>query len=129
MPKTPRGLAAREQQLFDTVQAAGEATVHEVLQGISDPPSYSAVRAMLGILVDKGFLSYRRRGRQYVYRVTINSKHREKSGLRRLVDIAFSGRADKACLALLDLSKDDLTDDDLERLEAMIRKAKQERAS
>ena len=124
--KTPLELGKRERQLLETVQRLGEAPVAEVRANLADPPSYSAVRTMLGLLVDKGWLKYRRDGKRYLYRSAISRERSQRTALRRLLGTFFGGSADDAVAALLDLSARDMTDEQWDRVAQLIEKARKE---
>lgn len=122
--KTPLELGRRERQIVETVQRLGEASVGEVRNSLEDPPSYSAVRTMLGLLVEKGQLRFRRDGKRYVYRPAASRQKSQRTALSRLLGTFFEGSAGDAVAALLDMSADDLTDDELDALIETINKAR-----
>lgn len=122
--KTPLELGRRERQLVETVQRLGEASVAQVLENLAEPPSYSAVRTMLGVLVEKGWLRYRRDGKRYLYRSAGSRDKSQRAALRRLLGTFFDGSASHAVAALLDMSRDDLSHQELNRLIEMIHKAR-----
>ncbi len=119
-------LAPRERQIVEAVYRLGEAAVGEVLAALADPPSYSAVRAILNILVQKGFLEYRREKTKYLYRAVLEKDTARKSMLRNLLQNFFSGNATEAVAALLDVAAEDLTAKDYKDLEKMIDQARKE---
>ena len=97
---------------MDIVYRLDQATAAEVLDALPDPPSYSAVRALLRVLEDKGHLEHQRLGARYVFRPTVAREQARKSALRQLVDTFFDGSSGEAAAALLDdatLSREDLT--------------------
>ncbi|HEY0303639.1 MAG TPA: BlaI/MecI/CopY family transcriptional regulator [Longimicrobiales bacterium] len=110
-------LPPRERQIMDFLIAANGGTVNEVLDGIEDPPSYSAVRAMLGKLEKKGYITHEEVDRAYRYKPVARETAR-RSAVRHLIDSLFAGSAEKAFAAILKEEK--LTDDDLERLEQLV---------
>jgi predicted transcriptional regulator len=114
-------LPPRERQIMDFLIAANGGTVNEVLEGIEDPPSYSAVRAMLGKLEKKGYISHEEVDRAYRYKPLARETAR-RSAVRHLIDSLFAGSAEKAFAAILKEEK--LTDDDLERLEQLVAEAR-----
>jgi predicted transcriptional regulator len=122
-------LSRRERQIMDSVFRRGEASVAEVLADLADPPSYSAIRATMQVLVDKQQLSVRKVGPRYVYRPTISPQKAVKSALRGLLRTFFDDSPAQAMTALLDLSSKQLSDADLERLEAAIQEAKRRAGS
>ena len=119
--KSLNDLGRRERQIMDIVHRLGEAAVGEVLEEMPDPPSYSSVRTMLRYLEAKGFLSHRRDGIRYVYRPTQSPAQVRRSVLRHLVRTFFNDSPGDAMAALLEVSPGELSDDDLKRLERLIR--------
>ena len=111
---------------MDVVFRLGDATVADVQAGIPDPPSYSSVRALLRVLTDKGHVTYRQDGPRYVYRATTPRDEARASALERVVETFFDGSPSQAMAALMDASAAELTRDELDRLEAMIREARRE---
>ena len=91
--KTPLELGKRERQLIETVQRLREASVAEVRAHVADPPSYSAVRTMLGLLVDKGWLKVRRDGKRYLYRPRVTMEQCVRQESRSFLDRVFDGAA------------------------------------
>jgi predicted transcriptional regulator len=124
--ESPLDLGRRERQIVEAVYQLGEASVADVRAELADPPSYSAVRAMLGLLVDKGVLKFRRDGKRYLYRPATPKEKARKSALRSLLKTFFGGRATEAVAALLEVSAGDLTDEDLDRLRALVDQAQRE---
>jgi predicted transcriptional regulator len=121
-----RGLSRRERQIMDVLFRQGRATVAEVLAGMPDPPSYSAVRALLRVLEDKGHALHEEDGRAYVYRPTVARETARRSALKHLLHTFFDGSAEQAVAALLDLSGPKLSPDELGRLAGQIERAKGE---
>ena len=119
-------LGKRERQIVEAVYRLGEASVSDVLDEISDPPSYSSVRAMLGTLVKKDVLAYRREGKRYLYRPVTSKGKTQKSAVRRLVAGLFGGRASDAMAALLDVAGGTLTDEELDRIRQLIDQTRKE---
>ncbi len=117
-------LGARERQIMTFIYRKGEATAAEVMEGISNPPTYSGVRAMLRILEDKGHLKHRKDGARYVYVPTISSAEAGRTAIDYMIKAFFSGSAERAVAALLDLKSDEFSEDDLDRLTEMIEQAK-----
>lgn len=117
-------LARRERQIMDVVFRRGEATVAEVLEDLPDPPSYSAVRAMLRKLQDKGYLRYRQDGPRYLYSATVPRDEATESALQRLVRTFFNGSPTRAVAALLDMESAQLSDGELDELAGMIENAR-----
>lgn len=125
--KTPLELGKRERQLLETVQRLGEGSVANVRAQLADPPSYSAVRTMLGLLVDKGWLKQRRDGKRYLYRPAMSRQRSQRTALRRLLATFFGGSPDDAVAALLDISAGNMTDHQWDRLTQLIAKARKEK--
>ena len=117
-------LSRRERQIMDIMYARGEASARDVADGIPDPPSYSAVRAMVRILEDKGHLEHRMDGNRYIYRPTKPRKKAAESALRRTVQTFFDGSVELAVAGLLDLESRRLSDAELERLSTVIARAR-----
>ena len=124
--KSPMDLGRRERQIMAFIYRRGEATAAEVMEGISNPPSYSGVRAMLRILEEKGQLKHRREGARYIYAPTLSSEEAGRSAMNYMVQAFFNGSAEQAVAALLDLKSNELSDDDLDRLSGLIDQAKKE---
>ena len=125
--KTPLGLGRREQQIVDTVTRLEEASVSDVRQNLADAPSYSAVRAMMGILVEKKVLRFRQDGKRYLYRPATTPNVSSKRAVTRLMETFFAGSPSQALAALLDASASQLDDDEIQRMAKMIQQAKKEK--
>lgn len=119
-------LSRRERQIMDVLYRLGSATAAEVQDNIPEAPSYSAVRALLRILVDKGHIKHSYDGPRYVYSPIVSRPVAQKSALRQLVKTFFDGSTSNAVAALLDMSGKDLSDAELERLAKIVEQAKQE---
>jgi predicted transcriptional regulator len=117
-------LSRRERQIIDILYARGRATSAEVLAGLPDPPSYSAVRAMLRILEEKGHVRHEQDGPRYVYAPTIARDNAKKSALRHVLHTFFDGSASQALSALLDDESSKLSGAELDRLAGMIERAR-----
>lgn len=122
--KGTTGLSRRERQIMDAVFRLGEASVAEVRDELPDPPSYSSVRALMRVLTEKGELAHRSDGPRYVYRPTTSREEARAGALERLLSTFFDGSPSKAMTALMDLSGDDLSDEELEDLEQLVRDAR-----
>jgi predicted transcriptional regulator len=103
-----------------------QATAGDVLAALPDPPGYSAVRAMLRILEEKGHVRHVAEGNRYVYLPTLPRDRAGRPAMATVLETFFEGSTEKAVAALLDLSRNDLTDADLDRLSAMIEQARLE---
>ena len=117
-------LSRRERQIMHIVYRLGRATAAQVQEEMADAPSNSAVRAHLGTLERKGLLTHEAEGPRYVYAPTVATQDARRSALSRVVGSFFQGSSAKAAVALLEMSK--LEDDELDALEAMIQRARQE---
>ena len=128
MAKTKPGadLARRERQIMDAIHQLGEATVSDVLDQLTDPPTYSSVRTMIRHLETNGLLTHRQDGKRYVYKATQSREAASKSALRKLMDVFFEGSATDAVAAILDVSSESLEPRDLDRMAKLIRQAKAE---
>ena len=119
-------LSRRERQIMEIVYELGRATAVEVRERMPDPPSYSAVRAMLRILEDKGHIIHEQDGPRYVFLPIVPREEASETALRRLVRTFFGGSPEGAMAALLDLDGDRLDEDALQRLAEMIDEARRE---
>jgi predicted transcriptional regulator len=119
-------LSRRERQIMEIVYAAGSATAADVLGRLPDPPGYSAVRAMMRILEEKGHLTHRHDGPRYVYSPVVPRTAARQSALRQLVKTFFDGSATQAVAALLDMSESRLSAEEANQLATLIDKAKRE---
>ena len=119
-------LGSRERQIIETVYRLGKATVAEVRDALPNPPSYSAVRAMLNILETKGHLQHEQDGLKYVYLPVVAAKNARKSALRNLVSTFFNGSAAAAAAALLEMSGEEISPEEKEQLNALIERAEKE---
>ena len=117
-------LSRRERQIMDVVYALGEASATEVVRGMSDPPSRSAVRTFLRILEDKGHLKHEKRGREFIYRPTRPRRRAGQSAMRRVVDTFFEGSLEKALSAHFADPVARLSADELARLAELVRNAR-----
>src|SRR4051794_24525798 len=124
MPDNATQLSRRERQIMDVIYRRGQATAAEVLQDIPAPPSYSAVRALLRLLEEKGHVRHEQDGPRYVYLPIVNRERARQSALTHVVRTFFDGSATDAVAALLD---DDAIDHaELDRLSALIEQARKE---
>jgi BlaI family transcriptional regulator, penicillinase repressor len=124
--KMEPALSRRERQIMEIVYQLGAATAADVLERLPDPPSYSAVRAMMRILEEKGHLTHRHDGPRYVYSPVVPRAAARQSALRSLVKTFFDGSATQAVAALLDMSESRLSRDEADQLARLIDKAKRE---
>ena len=122
-------LGRRERQIVEALYRLGEAPVAQVRAEIPDPPSYSAVRAMLNLLVQKGVLVSRQEGKRYLYRPVPSKRRVRVSALRNLVRNFFGSAPADAVAALIDGSAGKLSPDDIQRIKEMIERAERQQAS
>jgi len=126
MTTTHLDLGRRERQIVEAVYRLRRATVAEVLAELPDPPSYSAVRAMLGKLEGKGYLKHVEEGPRYLYMPAVPAEKARRTALQNLVDTFFQGSAEQAAVALLQLSDTTVSADALNKLADEVRRAKEE---
>ncbi len=119
-------LSRRERQIMEIIYRDGRASVAEVLEAMPDPPSYSAVRALLTLLEEKGHLRHRQEGRKYVYAPTVARSTARRRALRNLLHTFFDGSVEEAVASLIDLEARDLSKEDFDRLAKRIKKARKE---
>ena len=119
-------LGRRERQIMDVIYRRGKASVAEVRAELPDPPSYSAVRAMLGFLEDKGYLRHQQSGLKYVYLPAQDTRQVRASALQHMVKTFFGGSPEQAVAALLEMSDNKLSSKDRQYLSQLIKKAQQE---
>ena len=119
-------LSRRERQIMDVLYQLGEATAAEVQERLPDPPSYSAVRAMLRILEDKGHAGHHEDGPRYVFRPTLAREDASRSAVSHLLKTFFNGSVEQAMAALLDGSDRKLSRDEIDRLAHLIEQRKRE---
>jgi predicted transcriptional regulator len=112
---------------MDVLYQKGRATAAEVMQSLPDPPSYSAVRAMLRVLETKGHIRHDQDGAKYVFLPTMTREKAKRSAIRHLVQTFFEGSPEQAVATLLDVTSSQLSDEELHRLEKLIQKAKGEK--
>jgi len=117
-------LGRRERQIMDIVFRRGRATVNEVLDELPDPPSYSAVRGMLGLLEDKGFVRHEWDGPRYVYVPTADPEHVRASAVQHLLRTFFSNSMESAVAAMLGAAEKPLSDEELRRMSKLIEQAR-----
>lgn len=118
------GLSNRERQIMDVLYREGKATAAEVQSQLPDPPSYSAVRATLRILEEKGQVRHEKDGPRYVFRPSVAVETAKRTAVRHLLTTFFDGSAEMAVATLLDESASDLSQSDLDRLEQLIDEAR-----
>jgi predicted transcriptional regulator len=116
----PDKLGRRERQILEAVYKLGAASVNDVLVELPDPPSYSAVRTFLRILEEDGHVSHTQEGAKYIYRPTRPRPPVAREALYKLMETFFGGRPEQIVNTLLTDEERKLSDEDLDRLSAMI---------
>ena len=117
-------LSRRERQIMDIIYTLGEASATQVLTGMSDPPSRTAVRTLLRILEEKGHLRHHKKGREFIYQPIRPRVSAGQSALQRVLHTFFDGSLEKAVAIHLSDPKSSFPDDELKRLATLIRKTR-----
>ena len=120
--RTIESLGARERQIMDVLFKLGPASVADVRAEIPSPPTYSAVRGMLALLEQKGFVSHERDGLRYLYAPTLAQAKAKRRALKQVVSTFFNGSPERAVSALLGIDED--TPIDIDRLRALVKQAR-----
>jgi predicted transcriptional regulator len=120
------GLSRRERQIKDFLFQSGKASVGEVMDGIPNPPGYSAVRATLRTLEQKGRVVHEEDGRAYIYRPTVRREAARRSALTHVLKTFFDNSAEQAVAALLELKGPKLSEAELGRVARLVNDAKKE---
>jgi predicted transcriptional regulator len=120
------GLSRRERQIMEILYQRGKGSASDVREAMPDAPSYSAVRAQLRVLEEKGHVEHRNEGLKYVYVPVVNRDKAKRSAVKHLVDTFFREAPEQVVAALLDVSAKRLTNEDLDRMAEMIERAKKE---
>jgi predicted transcriptional regulator len=126
MPSTHTTLSRRERQIMDILYRRGRATAAEVMDDLPGEPSYSTVRTQLRILEGKGHVKHEEEGLRYIYSAAVPRRAARKSALRHLVDTFFDGSSEKVVSALLGGEGNRLTETELDRIAALIEKARKD---
>jgi predicted transcriptional regulator len=121
---THQDLSRRERQILDILYQQGQATAAEVQNALPEPPSYSAVRALLRILEEKGHVRHQQDGPRYIYLPTVARENAKRSALRHMLRTFFDDSAEQAISALLDDSSARLSPAELDRLARLIEDAR-----
>ena len=119
-------LTRREREIMDILYRRGRATAQEVLDDLADPPSYSAVRALLRLLEERGHAKHAQDGQRYVYSPAVSRGDARKRALTHLVRTFFAGSVEQTMTTLLESSREKLSHDDLDRLAELIERAKKD---
>lgn len=117
-------LSRRERQIMDALFERGELSAQDVRSAIPDPPSYSAVRALIAKLVEKKLVDYREEGPRYIYFPVVARSEARANALQKLIKTFFDGSTVAAMNALLGMNKQELSDAEVAELKAAIEKAK-----
>jgi predicted transcriptional regulator len=123
---TDQNLSRRERQIMDILYRRSRATAAEIHQALPDAPSYSAVRAKLRVLEEKGHVRHEEESLRYVYLPTTPRETARQSALRHVISTFFEGSVERTVAALLDLSAADLDPEGLDRIQSLIDDAKKE---
>ena len=121
-------LSRRERQIMDVLYRRGHATAAEIHQDMPNRPSYSAVRAMLRTLEEKGHLRHEEQGPRYLYKPIVSRDKAKRSALRHLLETFFEGSAEQAVAALVEGSAAKLSQAELDRISRLIEEAKRKGA-
>ena len=124
--QTPLDVGRRERQIMEAVYAKGQASVTEVLEVLPDPPSYSAVRAMLNMLESKGLLRHKEVGHKFVYLPTVPREKARRSAIKSLLHTFFGGSVSEAVASMIEQGKEKLSGEELDRLSQLIEEARKE---
>jgi len=120
------GLSRRERQIMDIIYRRGSASAADIREAMPDAPTYSAVRALLRVLEEKGHVEHENEGLKYVYRPVVTRDKAKRSAVKHLVDTFFRDSPEQVVAALLDVSAKRLSREELDRMAEMIEKAKKE---
>ncbi|HUS05721.1 MAG TPA: BlaI/MecI/CopY family transcriptional regulator [Bryobacteraceae bacterium] len=126
MLNTQHRLSRRERQIMDVLYRRGRATAAEIHESIPDPPGYSAVRAMLRVLEEKGHIRHEEKDLRYVFVPVVPRDKARRSAVAHLLETFFDGSAEQAVATLLDVSASDLSKEHLDRIAALIEQARKE---
>jgi BlaI family penicillinase repressor len=124
--KIDEQLSRRERQIMEIIYRRGQATAAEVMEDLPNPPSYSAVRAMLRLLEQKGYVRHDQDGPRYVFKPIVAREKARRSALKQMLHTFFDGSTGEAVAALLDLSRRRMSKEELDQLSQLIEEAKKE---
>jgi predicted transcriptional regulator len=120
-PNLEKGLSRRERQIMDILYRLGQASAQEVMEHISDPPSYSAIRALLATLEQKGWIVMQGKdSRRYIFKPAVAEKKAKRSALSNLLHTFFEGKPERLVASLLDPNEQHLSQDEIARIRALI---------
>jgi BlaI family transcriptional regulator, penicillinase repressor len=120
-------LSRRERQVMNILYARGQATAAEIHEALPDPPTFSATRAIIRTLEEKGHIRHAEQGLRYIYTPVVPAEKAKRSALAHVVSTFFAGSPSQLMATLLESSTANVTDDELRRLEEMIQRAKEEK--
>ncbi|NNC90812.1 MAG: BlaI/MecI/CopY family transcriptional regulator [Akkermansiaceae bacterium] len=121
MNRLERGqLSRRERQILEILYRLGQGTAKEVQEDLPDPPSYSAVRALLATLEGKEMVRHSKEGRRYVYKPAITPKRAKRTALNNLLQTFFEGKPENLVASLLDPSDQQLTKKEIDKIRSLI---------
>ena len=120
------GLSRRERQIMEILYQRGPATAAEVREAMEDAPGYSAVRAMMRVLEEKGHVKHQNEGLKYVFVPIVTQEKAKRSAMKHLLETFFSESPEQVVAALLDVSSKRLTREELDRMSKLIENAKSE---
>ena len=115
----------RERQIMNALYRLGESSVADVLALMPQDMTYDSVRLTLGTLGEKGHITHRREGRKYIYKPSVPHRTASRSAVRQLLSTYFSESRSKAIVTLLDVSSVQISDAEIEEIEAWVREAKE----
>ena len=119
-------LSRRERQILDVLYARGRATAAEIQAALPDPPGYSATRALLRVLEDKGHVRHESDGPRYIFSPRVPKDRARRQALKHLLQTFFNDSAGSAVAALLDASTTKLTAEEIDRIQTLIERARKE---
>ena len=120
-------LSRRERQVMNIIYARGHATAAEIHEALPDPPTFSATRAVIRTLEEKGHITHQEQGLRYIYRPVVPPEKARRSAVSQLVTTFFQGSPTRLMAALLDGSTAKMSDEELDELERIIRDAKEKK--
>lgn len=113
-------LSRRERQIMDIVYRLGQASAKEVQENLPDPPSYSAVRALLATLENKGMLNHAKESRSYIYKPVITEQKARSSALKNLLSTFFEGKPKNLVATLLEDEDQQLSKEEIDAIRKMV---------
>ena len=122
---TPDPLSRRERQVMNIIYSRGQATAAEIHEALPDPPTFSATRATIRTLEEKGHILHEEQGLRYIYVPVVPAEKAKRSALAQVVETFFQGSPSRVMATLLDTSGGKVSDEELARLEELIRSARE----